>query len=508
MVAIHLWRRKSSGLLLIFPGQNASGVDFRDRAEGCFKVTRRVSEGPSQDGLSLAHASGYQNDPNQKLICPGLRGFFGRRLVQRADRLKCLVFCLAPLIEDASMVSRIGFTFALVGFLSLVANAQAKFTELDSVQMKSGGYIAGKVVPKESGIVVYVDSDLSVFVPKDRFSVKLSSRLDEYRRRVVLAGNDAEKHYELGIWCKKNGLEAQNKYHYQRTIALDSDHSKARSNLGYTRNATSGKWVLYSDNQRNLGLVLQDRKWQLPENVARAKMQKEANVAANKWNSELKKMVKIVLRNNSKSSETLQKIKDIEDPLAAGAVAEQLSDSRKSKNQSRALRQLWIELLGRFKNTVAVQALVETGIEESDDSIREAAMESLAEYGHQAAVATYLGIIKSGDKSNLLVRRALRGLSYFPNPELALDYVDALTTVHTQAVPQGPGLSVGQVNGQSGLATGGKKEPKKEAKNNAGALTLLKMVEPGVDYGYDQNAWRQHFASKLTGFEGSLRRDN
>ena len=140
-----------------FSGTKRKRRRFQGQGRG-FKVTRRVSEGPSQDGLSLAHASGYQNDPNQKLICPGLRGFFGRRLVQRADRLKCLVFCLAPLIEDASMVSRIGFTFALVGFLSLVANGQAKFTELDSVQMKSGGYIAGKVVPKESGICLLYTS--------------------------------------------------------------------------------------------------------------------------------------------------------------------------------------------------------------------------------------------------------------------------------------------------------------------------------------------------------------
>ncbi len=54
---------------------------------------------------------------------------------------------------------------------------------------------------------------------------------------------------------------------------------------------------------------------------------------------------------------------------------------------------------------------------------------------------------------------------------------------------------------------GGKKKAEFEFVQNPGALTLLKMVEPGADFRFDQQAWREYFASQLTAYQGDLRRD-
>ena len=70
--------------------------------------------------------------------------------------------------------------------------------------------------------------------------------------------------------------------------------------------------------------------------------------------------------------------------------------------------------------------------------------------------------------------------------------------------------SVGPTSGGGGagsFSTGSKKVVIVESMKNAGALSLLKIIEPGVDYGYDTQAWREHFARKLTTFKGDLRRD-
>ncbi len=89
-----------------------------------------------------------------------------------------------------------------------------------------------------------------------------------------------------------------------------------------------------------------------------------------------------------------------------------------------------------------------------------------------------------------------------------MTYIDALVTSHKREEAPGAGINAGiGNNGVGGLAMGGKKKVVVESLRNSGALTLLKMVEPGVDYGFDQQAWREHFAAQLTTYEGDLRRD-
>lgn len=393
-------------------------------------------------------------------------------------------------------------------FCSTPVFAQDDYAELDTVKIVGGGHVAGKLVSKkDSGIVLSLDNDIGLFLPKARVQqIKAAATREEYRRLATAAGKDPDLHYKLAIWCKANQLYPQRQFHMQRAIALDENHERARAALGYVKDNQTREWILYEQQQRARGLVFSDGSWQLPEAVARKRFQREANIAAKKWIKDIARLKGIVNRNNSKSEEALAELKAIKDPNAAGAVAKQLVDSRDG-SQSQAVRLMWVRLLGRFRNSISVQTLVACGLEEPDDVIREAAMEQLAEYGASSAVATYLPIIKSDKHSSQLVRRALRGLSYFPDRELWASYIDGLITKHKQKVAAGPAIQAGQVNGQGGLQMGRKQEPKPIEVRNAGALTLLKMIEPGVDYNYDEQAWREHFARQLTTYEGDLRRD-
>ena len=130
--------------------------------------------------------------------------------------------------------------------------------------------------------------------------------------------------------------------------------------------------------------------WELPEAAAIADFQDSQNVDARKWTREVKRLVAVVLRGSSKAPEALASLKAIDDSLAADAIAQELLESRGNSNQSRQLRMVWVELLGKFKNIVAVEALVRTGLEEPDSLIREAALDRLVEYGADSAVATCL----------------------------------------------------------------------------------------------------------------------
>ncbi len=382
----------------------------------------------------------------------------------------------------------------------------------DNVDLYGGGHLTGSVRrvsdAKVPYVIVEVDSSLRVAVPASQVRQVVEDKdLAEYVRRAKIAGNDAELNYMLARWCKENHLLSQNRYHMQRTIEIDPDHSYARAALGYAKE--QNEWVLYTELQRSRGMIkVGTGGWQLPELAAMQAAQDEAEVGSKKWIKEIKKLRTAAMGEGASSVEAIATLTAIEDPLAAVAVAKELFDSRQpNAAQPRELRRLWVKLLGRFHNTPALEGLVRAGVEEADDVIREAALEELQQYGASAAVATYLPMLKSNMNSE--VNRAARALSFFPNPELALILVDALVTEHksTSAVGGGTQASFSPDGNGGAFTSGGKTVVVTQKLTNPAALTVLKMIEPDVDYGFDELRWRNHFANQRAGYTGDLRRD-
>ena len=404
--------------------------------------------------------------------------------------------------------------FAAVPWLLGLAASVAPITRstADTVELSGGGHVSGivKRVDAEPSpyVVVKLEDELYLKLPESRVRrVVKSDELAEYRRLVVAAGDDAERHYRLAIWCKTQVAEAglpllpQYRYHMQRAIALDPEHEDARASLKYVRHR--GGWAKYADVKRAEGLISVAGRWKLPEVEAAEQRKKQTDVQAKKWIRKVSRLCASAQRGNA---EALAELRAIEDPLAAEAVARELDASRGNRSQNRQLRSLWLSLLSKFQNQTAVKALVKAGVEESDDVIREAALESLQQYGRSSAIATYTAMLKSNDNGDVL--RAARALSFFPDPELAMTYVDALVTSHKKVEAPRAGTNAGfSSNGSGGFATGGK--PKVIVRNlkNPPALTLLKMIEPGVDFGYNESRWREYFAHKWASYSGDLRRD-
>ena len=378
---------------------------------------------------------------------------------------------------------------------------------VDTIELSGGGHLAGAVrrLPERKIDIVKVDDSIMVAIPKTHVRRVVSDeKLTEYIRRASKVGQDAEKHYDLAIWCAKNikdNRDAYLRHHMQLAIRFNSEHSKARAALDYVRE--KGKWVRYSDLQRSRGMISVAGKWVLPEAAAIEEVQDTTNVGSKKWIREVERLVRVVLRGNSKSDEAMDTLRAIKDPLASTAIAKQLLNSK----QPRALRLLWIELLARFRDIVSYQALVQVGVNENDDVIREKALDELAQHGAHHAVATYVNMLRS--KNNRDVLKAARALTYFPDPGLALEYVNALVTTHQKTImPAGGGTNAGFTgNGSSGFSTGQKPKVITRHLENPPALTLLKMIEPEVDFGYDERAWREYFARKHGSYSGDLRRD-
>ena len=404
-----------------------------------------------------------------------------------------------------------------VGFLLACS---ASHLNADTVEISGGGHLTGKVDRRKEATIVKIDDELQVAIRPSRVSrVVKSEDLANYHARAAKLGDDAELHYQHGIWCVTGNNVPGNSKHYkrfhmERAVELDPDHANARAQLGYKKH--EGKWVLTSELMRDRGMISKAGRWEVPEAVALEEAQDTSNTDAKKWIREVARLTKVAFkksnltRDQTKSQEAMDALKAIDDPLAATAIAKQLADSRGNRSQSRAMRMLWVDLLGKFRTTVSVRALVLAGIEEEDELIRQRALDKLVDYGSASAVMTYLPMLKSNN--NKTVNRAARALSWFPDPELALDYVNALVTEHSRMVAPGPGTQAGFGGGSNtsgGTFSQGSQKPKKitETLTNPAVLSLVKTIEPAADFGYDEKAWKYHFAQQRSNFSGDLRRD-
>ncbi|WP_345684910.1 HEAT repeat domain-containing protein [Novipirellula caenicola] len=410
-----------------------------------------------------------------------------------------------PLQQRQSSLQRLSLAAATIAALSLVTEPTS--LRGDTVEISGGGHVSGKVrrLDDKKMDIIAVDDEISVAIPQSRVRRVVSSdKLGEYLRNVAIAGDDAEMQYKLAIWCAtniKDNTDAYKRFHMQLAIRFDPEHSKARAALDYVKDE-DGKWIRYSDLQRSRGMISVAGKWMLPEAAAIEEIQDASNVDSKKWIKEVDRLIRVAVRGGSKGDEAIAALKAIDDPLAASAIAKQLLQGKHNQR----FKRLWVEILGRFRNSVSVEALVRVGVQESDNVIREAAMEELQQYGSGSAVATYVNMLGSSDNGDVL--RAARALSYFPRPELAQTYIDALVTKHTETSAAGPGMQVGSSSsGGGGLSMGGKPKVITRYLENPPVLTLLKMIEPDVDFGYDKLAWRKYFAAKLGRSSGDLRRD-
>lgn len=382
----------------------------------------------------------------------------------------------------------------------------------DTVEISGGGHVASDAVVRKSpqGERAYVaarlDDDLWVKLPESRVTRVVSSRdLAEYRRRVEIAGDDPALQFELARWCKLQAslpLSDQYRYHLRRVIELDPDHSKARAVLGYVRH--QGRWQKFADVKRAEGMISVSGRWVVPEAETLARQAEEAEMASKRWGKEVIRLRKMAERGNQDGWAALQ---EIEDPLASWGVARELKDSRDDKSQPRQLRRLWVQLLGRFKTAVSVEALTLTVLEEPDSVIRDLAVEQLKGYGQSSAIATFVPMLSSNNEGTVTAAAAAL-VEFDPQPRLAMRLVDALVTEHKQVIQPGPGMQLGFSNlGGGGMTTGGKAKVDNRAQQNPDVRSLLKAIEPGVDYGYDQDRWRRHFADKWSAFSGDVRRD-
>ncbi len=122
----------------------------------------------------------------------------------------------------------------------------------DVIHTVDGRKITGKIV-REDADTVTIKARYGGEITLDRLDIeriekgKLPEEIYE-EKAGTLDKADAQGHYELGMWCKKNSLPRQAKEEFQKAIAAGPDHEGARKELGYRK--IEGKWVSAAEPRR------------------------------------------------------------------------------------------------------------------------------------------------------------------------------------------------------------------------------------------------------------------
>jgi hypothetical protein len=134
------------------------------------------------------------------------------------------------------------FRFTVLLVCAVVAGAALAFG--DVVHLKEGGKIEGQVISDtETEVKIATKYGIQVIPKQNVDRVEKTPTIEEiYKEKLAgIDEEDAEAHYQLGQWCKEQGLTAQAELRFRETLRLNPGHHGARVELGYVY--YGGKWV-------------------------------------------------------------------------------------------------------------------------------------------------------------------------------------------------------------------------------------------------------------------------
>jgi hypothetical protein len=318
----------------------------------------------------------------------------------------------------------------------------------------------------------------------------------QYDAQLASLTNTAQAHWELAEWCKDAGLVSERKLHLQKVVELDTEHAQARAALGFGR--VGDRWLTMDDVMTGLGYVRAGGVWKTPQQLELEVAARENELATKKLRREI--LMWIDQLGGSRAESALASLRAIRDPRAAPTLVELLEDT----DRPRDVRLLALDILGRLPPGLAAQAVIRLAMDEKDEEIRDRCLDEVVRMRDSGVASVFIGLLTS--KDNKRVNRAATCLARLQDPDATLPLIAALMTTHEYMIlPQGGGgLSF---NSAGGFSVGGKPQKKKQDHQNSAVLTALTTLHPGVNFQYDEAAWRKWYVENFTTTKVDLRRD-
>jgi len=382
--------------------------------------------------------------------------------------------------------------------------------------LKTGGRVEGELInPGRSTADAYrvrLPEGLEVSLAAEQVQrvIARSDVQQQYDDLLPKMPNTVEGHWQMAQWCKEAGLTSSRTHHLQEVIELEPDHEEARTALGYSKHGS--QWMTQEEYLRSQGYVRTPNGWKLRQEVELGVHDRQRELGEKEWRRKLKIWFD-QLDSPRRSSDALANIQAIRDPFAAPALAEVLSNTK----APRQVRLMCLDVLNKLPAGIAEMTLINLATNEPDANLRDRCLDELKRADSRTAIAKFTRDLQS--KDNRVVNRGAICLQRMGDPSVTRELIDALITSHKFIIQQGSGPgSMGATfggggggsggdGGLGGLSMGSKPKMVKADLKNEMVLAALTSLNPGVNFGFNRDAWRRWYVDTHTTVNVNLRRD-
>jgi HEAT repeats len=312
----------------------------------------------------------------------------------------------------------------------------------DTIMLRGGGQVEGKVVPDslhQDRVSVWLlqgRNPLSLEREKILNIVPNPSPLDAYVIKREKVGQTAQAQYDLGVWCDHNKLSDLARVHYETALIFDKSFEPAHKKLGHILHR--GYWLTRDQLSAVQGLVKYKGRWVSADEKSKREQEDQLTAAQANWVRQIRMLRDALVRGKpDRQREAESQFMALRDPDAVKALVRVLG--RDAVPQ----RILLAHVLANIAGPLATSALVNHLLAENQADVRAAIYEKVAKRDDPAVVRL---LIRALSSSNLRVlNRAAWALGHLQAQESVPRLVAVLVTTEDrivvatpQAVSQGP----------------------------------------------------------------------
>ena len=393
--------------------------------------------------------------------------------------------------------------------LSLVLAAASSLTaHADVVELKNGGKIHGEIAnasdKRAANYVISTDGGGRMTIPRSEVVrvVSQSPLQEEYHRRTLAAADTVDAHWQLAQWCRQQKLIDEYRGELAKILELDPNHEQARLALGHQKQ--SGGWRSRDEVMAARGLVWYDGKYYTQHHIELLEQAKAAKQVDADWNKRLDRWRRLLTgRRQVRSDEAKREIRALKDPAAAPAVVALLAEEKDPD-----VKRLLIDVAAAMDTPLVLDQLVQISLTDPNDELRYAALEHLIATGRPGVAGPYVRALRNND--NVIVNRAAEALGTIGDRDAIGPLIGAIVTKHKALVGSGSPDQHSYVFTPSGGTSMnfGNSPPKlvtRDVENPAALAALAKLA--GVNFGFDQSAWRGWLTAEAKAHPVDVRRD-
>jgi hypothetical protein len=319
----------------------------------------------------------------------------------------------------------------------------------DRIQLTGGGEMKGVLVPDPAGragmVGVLTESSARPLpLRQDQIGkvVQEPGPLRDYLAKSDDAGDGADAHYQVGLWCEQKKLAGPAVIEFRKAVELDPENAQAHQKLGHVQ--VGDKWLTQAEARQAKGLVQFKGKWVTPDEKERREADEASQNDQSAWTRRLN-AIKQDLRSQKPDvrREAESKLAETDDVAAIGPLV------RVFGRETAPLRVLMFRTLDAIEGPESSAAIVNQYLVEPDSSVKAMALDMVINRPREEVQPRLLQTLKT-NKPDLIASAAsalaeMKAEATIPQLVNALvQYRDRTEWVPVQVASTGPSFVSGK----------------------------------------------------------------